>query len=88
MSRMERINYRITANEWDAYYPYMGKWRGSVLATTFCHPIDRWYSQYRFEHLEHRDGSSLDAPRRPFKTWYNNNKGWTMVSAIQSFFLQ
>lgn len=79
MSRMERAHYRITANEWDAYYPYMGQWRGAVLATTFRHPVDRWYSQYRFEHLEHRDGSSQDAPRRPFKTWYNNNKGWTMV---------
>jgi hypothetical protein len=80
MSRMERSNYRITANEWDAYYPYMGQWRGAVLATTFRHPVDRWYSQYRFEHLEHRDGSKPDAPRRPFRTWYNNNKGWTMVS--------
>jgi hypothetical protein len=80
MSRMERSNYRITANEWDAYYPYMGQWRGAVLATTFRHPVDRWYSQYRFEHLEHRDGSKQDAPRRPFRTWYNNNKGWTMVT--------
>jgi hypothetical protein len=79
MSRMERSNFRITANEWDAYYPFMGRWRGAVLATTFRHPVDRWYSQYRFEHLEHRDGSKSDAPRRPFRTWYNNNKGWTMV---------
>jgi hypothetical protein len=79
MSRMERANYRITANEWDAYYPSMGQWRGAVLATTFRHPVDRWYSQYRFEHLEHRDGSKSDAPRKPFRTWYNNNKGWTMV---------
>jgi hypothetical protein len=79
MSRMENNEYRITANEWDVYHSYMGQWRGAVLASTFRNPVDRWYSQYRFEHLEHRDGSAADAPRRPFRTWYNNNKGYTMV---------
>lgn len=79
MSRMENNDFRITANEWDVYHSYMGRWRGAVLASTFRHPVDRWYSQYRFEHLEHRDGSAADAPRRPFRTWYNNNKGYTMV---------
>lgn len=49
-----------------------------MFATTFRHPIDRWYSQYRFEHLEHRDGSSPGSPRTPMLPWYNNQKGWTM----------
>lgn len=30
------------------------------------HPVDRWYSQYRFEHVEHRDGSKADKPSIPF----------------------
>ena len=51
---------------------------GAIFATTFRHPIDRWYSQYRFEHLEHRDGSQPGSPRAPMLQWYNNQKGWTM----------
>lgn len=30
------------------------------------HPVDRWYSQYRFEHVEHRDGSRTDQEPTPF----------------------
>lgn len=39
-------------------------------------PTDRWYSQYRFEHLEHRDGSSQNATRMPFDKWYDHS--WNM----------
>eukprot|EP01036_Dinobryon_divergens_P026949 gene26950-35648_t len=70
--------YRIVANEWDAFYESFFDLPGAVFATTFRHPIDRWYSQYRFEHLEHRDGSSPGSPRTPMLPWYNNQKGWTM----------
>lgn len=46
---------------------------GAVFATTFRHPIDRWYSQYRFEHLEHRDGSKANSPRIPMLQWSVSN---------------
>lgn len=78
--QMLHQNYRITANEWDVFHTSFLNYSKVVFATTFRHPVDRWYSQYRFEHLEHRDGSASDAPRRPFKTWYNNNKNGMMGS--------
>ena len=49
-----------------------------ILATTIRHPIDRWYSQYRFEHLEHRDGTDGKAPRQTLRQFYDSMKGWTM----------
>ena len=54
---MTSKGYRIAANEWDNFIEDMLSWPGAVLATTFRHPIDRWFSQYRFEMLERRDGS-------------------------------
>lgn len=78
LPKMRNKGFKITANEWDVYTSDMGNYTGAVLATTFRHPVDRWYSQYRFEHLEHRDGSKPNAPRRDFRTWYNNNKFWFM----------
>lgn len=78
ISNMRKRGFRVTANEWDVFHEDMFAYDGAVFATTFRHPVDRWYSQYRFEHLEHRDGSAPDAPRRPFKVWYNNNKNGMM----------
>lgn len=54
--QMSVKGYRVAANEWDNFIEDMVDWPGTVLATTFRHPIDRWFSQYRFEHLERRDG--------------------------------
>jgi len=71
-------NWRIAANEWDAFYEEFFDLQGAVFATTFRHPIDRWYSQYRFEHLEHRDGSSPDAPRMSFIRFYLGQQSWTL----------
>lgn len=51
---------------------------GAVLSTTARDPVDRWYSQYRFEHLEHRDGSQSGDTRTPMVKWYKNQRGWTM----------
>jgi hypothetical protein len=70
--------YRIVANEWDVFYRYFLDYSGALFATTIRHPIDRWYSQYRFEHLEHRDGSAQSSPRVAFPRWYQNNRMWTM----------
>lgn len=70
--------YRIVANEWDVFYRYFLNYTGALFATTIRHPIDRWYSQYRFEHLEHRDGSSPSSPRISFPKWYQNTRMWTM----------
>jgi len=41
-------------------------------------PVDRFYSQYRFEHLEHRDGTAADAPTKPFYEWYRSKVGANM----------
>lgn len=55
----------LIANEWDAYYKaFKDAYKGAVFATTMRDPVDRYYSQYRFEHLERRDGSAPGAPRR------------------------
>lgn len=40
-----------------------------VLATTLRDPMDRWYSQYRFEHLEQRDESKKHFE---FPKWYRS----------------
>lgn len=43
--------YRVVANEWDVLYSYFFDYPGAIFATTIRNPLDRWYSQYRFEHL-------------------------------------
>jgi hypothetical protein len=48
---MKSRNHKIAANEWDVFYDMQADIKDVVLATTMRHPIDRWYSQYRFEHL-------------------------------------
>lgn len=78
IDKMTEKNFKIAANEWDVFYDTQADIKNVVLGTTIRHPIDRWYSQYRFEHLEHRDGSSSDAKRNSIKNWYNGMKGWTM----------
>lgn len=70
--------FRIIANEWDTFLSPFLNYSNVVLATTIRHPIDRWYSQYRFEHLEHRDGSKPDAPRQSFLDWYKGCVRYTM----------
>ena len=72
--------HRIAANEWDAWNAKNHNKKAmnkAVFATTFRHPLDRWYSQYRFEHLEHRDGSKEGDPRRTFIDYYDRQKDWT-----------
>jgi hypothetical protein len=71
-------SYRVAANEWDAFYEEFSRLPGVILATTFRHPIDRWWSQYRFEHLEARDGSKKDTPRTPMLQWYHSCVKWEM----------
>lgn len=72
--------HRIAANEWDAWNRVEhvpDKMPKAVFATTFRHPLDRWYSQYRFEHLEHRDSSAATSPRQNFMTYYSRMVDWT-----------
>ena len=78
ISRLRQHKYRITANEWDVFYQSMLSWPGAIYATTIRDPIDRIYSQYRFEHLEHRDGSSKDQKRSTMKQFYLSQRDWTM----------
>ena len=75
---MDSKGFKVAANEWDVWLDVHRDIPGAVLATTFRHPIDRWYSQYRFEHLEHRDNSKEGDPRLSFKEWYRRMQGWTM----------
>ena len=75
---MRRRGFRVAANEWDAFYSRMLHWTGAVFVTTFRHPVERYFSQYRFEHLEHRDGSTAADPVIPMKHWYLSQRSWTM----------
>lgn len=52
--QMRKHDYKISSNEWDVYEEKNNEIANVVLATTLRHPVDRWYSLYRFEHLEHR----------------------------------
>ena len=53
-----------------------------VFASTFRDPATRWYSQYRFEHLERRDQSPTSKPRRPFADWYG---GWVTKQGLNYY---
>ena len=64
---MRKKGYKIAANEWDVFHANQADIPQVILATTIRHPIDRWYSQYRFEHLEHRDGTDSKAPRQTLR---------------------
>jgi hypothetical protein len=78
--KLKQKGHRIASNEWDAWNSEQhvpAKMPKAVFATTFRHPLDRWYSQYRFEHLEHRDGSAENAPRKGFMAYYDQNRDWT-----------
>lgn len=78
--QLQAKGHRIASNEWDAWNRaehIPAKMPKAVFATTFRHPLDRWYSQYRFEHLEHRDGTAADSPRQGFMTYYSKMVGWT-----------
>lgn len=77
---MQTKGFRMAANEWDVFHTDQADIPNVVLATTMRHPIDRWYSQYRFEHLEHRDGTDGKAPRQTLRQFYDESKGWTMGS--------
>ena len=78
LKQLHRRGYRVAANEWDVFYSSMLRWRGAVFVTTFRHPVERFYSQYRFEHLEHRDGSTSKDNVIPMKQWYLSMLPWTM----------
>lgn len=78
VQQVKARKHRIIANEWDTFSAPFIQYPDVVLATTLRHPIDRWYSQYRFEHLEHRDGSKPGAPRMSFLQWYKQCVSWTM----------
>ncbi|CAM9519665.1 unnamed protein product, partial [Hapterophycus canaliculatus] len=78
MDKMQQNGYRITANEWDAFPLEHLDLPGAVFGTTFRHPVDRWYSQYRFEHVEHRDGSKPGSKSMPFDQWYKRMRPYVM----------
>lgn len=78
VEQMTNKGYRITANEWDAFYEEFLDLPGAVFASSFREPVDRWYSQYRFEHLEHRDGSKQGTARQSFPDWYRQTERWSM----------
>ena len=78
LKQMRRRGFRVAANEWDVFYSSMLRWAGAVFVTTFRHPVERYFSQYRFEHLEHRDGSTSADAVIPMKQWYLSQRSWTM----------
>lgn len=77
--QMAQRGYRVTANEWDVFYSSMfTTLEHAVFATTIRDPIDRIYSQYRFEHLEHRDGRQEGSHMMSAQEYYMSIRGWTM----------
>jgi hypothetical protein len=48
LEKMHQRGYRVAANEWDVFYTSHLLWPGAVFVTTFRHPVERYYSQYRF----------------------------------------
>ncbi|CAM9474717.1 unnamed protein product [Ectocarpus fasciculatus] len=70
LETMQKHGYRLTSNEWDVFPIEHLALQGAIFATTLRHPVDRWYSQYRFEHLERRDGSRPGSELLPFDLWY------------------
>eukprot|EP01038_Epipyxis_sp_PR26KG_P016542 gene16542-22583_t len=78
LKNIKSHRYRVVANEWDVFYSSFINLPNVILATTFRDPIDRWYSQYRFEHVEHRDGSKPGDNIQPMIKWYKGCVGWTM----------
>lgn len=78
LETMDEKGWRIAANEWDPFVRSKFAIGDAVFATTLRDPTDRWFSQYRFEHLEHRDGSSEDETPVPFREWYDKMVTWNM----------
>ncbi|KAG5175751.1 hypothetical protein JKP88DRAFT_337460, partial [Tribonema minus] len=73
LAELRSKRLRMTANEWDALPRSQLTLPGAVFLTSLRHPLDRWYSQYRFEHLEHRDGECMAASKQMvFTKWYPN----------------
>ncbi|CAB1111141.1 unnamed protein product [Ectocarpus sp. CCAP 1310/34] len=70
LEKMKKNGHRITANEWDAFPKSHLTLPGAVFVTTF--------SQYRFEHVEHRDGSDPKKERMPFDVWYKRMRPYIM----------
>lgn len=75
---IKQKKFRVIANEWDTFLSPFLNYTNVIFATTIRHPIDRWYSQYRFEHLEHRDGSKPGDKRQSFLDWYKGCVRYTM----------
>lgn len=78
--------YRVIVNEWDVFpsgAEGMVEMENVLYASTFRDPAARWYSQYRFEHLEHRDqASKRSSGVRTFSDWYN---GWVTLLGINYY---
>ena len=78
-----QYRYRIAANEWDALTESKitelntRTNNGVIFSTMLRDPLDRWLSQYRFEHVEKRDNGKGDLD---FATWYNREKSNNMGS--------
>ncbi|CAM9477512.1 unnamed protein product [Phaeothamnion confervicola] len=75
LEQLRLKGHRLTSNEWDALPAEHMVLPGAVYATTMRHPVDRWFSQYRFEHLEKRDGSKGD---HKFGEWYRRSTPYNM----------
>lgn len=85
LDTMEKKQWRIAANEWDPFLRSKFAIGDAVFATTLRDPTDRWYSQYRFEHLEHRDGSPEGETPQPFDQWYSRE---TMGNMGENYYLK
>lgn len=70
---------RYVPNEANVFVDTFFNYSGAIFATTFRHPMERWYSQYRFDYLEGRYVKSQDRQsqnKKSFLEWYREYKNW------------
>ncbi|CAM9799900.1 unnamed protein product [Chrysoparadoxa australica] len=78
MGEMTKHGYRIASNEWDAFPASHLQLPGAVFATSIRDPLDRWYSQYRFEHLDNQYPNKEGGGHRTFMQWYERLRQYSM----------
>jgi hypothetical protein len=82
--------YRVAMNEWDAFFDVFFSYAGAIFVTEFRDPLERWYSQYVFEHLEYRTYDNIAAkdtktPRVSFQEWY---KIWPAKTMGENYYVR
>jgi hypothetical protein len=81
-----RSGYRYVPNEANPFIDTFFDYSGAVFATMFRDPMERWYSQYRFDYLEERylrkEDLESNGPTKSFAEWYHTYENWFVCRNI------